>query len=476
MRHGSDKWKLEFGGRQGHHAETMMERAPGRTRSRKFTVTLFFLFTISFTPASRGYSVLTHEAVIDSEWDGPIKASLLRRFPEATPEQLREAHAFAYGGSVIQDMGYYPFGSRFFSHLTHYVRSGDFVSALLAESETLNEYAFALGALSHYVADNQGHDIAVNRSVPALYPKLRNKFGNRMTWEQDPEAHALTEFGYDVLEVVAMHNAPQAYRDWIGFKVARPVLARAFKKTYGLELSDEILNVKLALAAYRELASKFIPEMTEVAWALRRSELEELASGVDHQKLYHLSRESYQAWRGKYAKPGPGDKFTAFIFRLIPKFWLLNSFDFHAPTEVTERLFADSLKVTVSNYDSLLQAINSGKFDPANVNLDTGRPTQPGEYRHCDLVYAQLLHKLDRGHYAAVTPALRDNLISFFADPAGNSLQKHPRQWSKVEHDLNELEHETRIARNPAKNTHAHDQENSFAISGLQQLQNPERR
>lgn len=476
MRHGAGKWKLEFGRRQGHHPETMMERSPGRTRSRIFTVTLFFLFSISFTPASRGYSVLTHEAVIDSEWDGLIKASLLRRYPSATPEQLREAHAYAYGGSVIQDMGYYPFGSRFFSHLTHYVRSADFVSALLSESENLNEYAFALGALSHYVADNQGHDIAVNRAVPLLYPKLRNKYGERMTWEQDPEAHVLTEFGYDVLEVVAMHNAPQAYRDWIGFKVARPVLERAFKKTYGLELSDEILNVNLALAAYRKLASKFVPEMAEVAWALRRRELEELASGVEHQKLYHLSRQSYQAWRGKYTRPGPGDKLTAIVFSLIPKFGLLNSFDFHAPTRETERLFADSLKVTVSDYDSLLQAIDSGGFNPANVNLDTGRPTQPGEYMHCDLVYAQLLHKLDRGHYAAVTPALRDNLIAFFDDPAGNSLQKHPRLWSKVEHDLNELEKDTRIAKSPAKNTHTHDAEISFAFSGLRQLQSPERR
>ncbi|HLY61733.1 MAG TPA: zinc dependent phospholipase C family protein [Terriglobia bacterium] len=418
-------------------------------------------------PPSLGYSVLTHEAIIDSEWDGPIKASLLRRFPNATPEQLREAHAYAYGGSVIQDMGYYPFGSRFFSHLTHYVRSADFVSTLVAESQNLNEYAFALGAVSHYVADNQGHDIAVNRSVPLLYPKLRNKFGDRMTWEQDPEAHVLTEFGFDVLEEVAMHNAPQAYRDWIGFKVAKPLLDRAFKKTYGLELSKQMLNLNLALSAYRKLASKLIPEMAEVAWALRRRELEGLASSVDHQKLYHLSRESYQAWRGKYTKPGPGDKLTAFVFRLIPKFWFLNSLDFHAPTVETERFFAEGLRATVSNYESLLNVLNSGGFDPPNVNLDTGRPTEPGEYIHCDLAYAQLLHKLERERFAGVSPDLREDLLAFFSDPAANSLQQQPRRWNKVEHDLSELSNETKIAKSSSSDGPVNDWGANLAVSDL---------
>ncbi|HEV2351050.1 MAG TPA: zinc dependent phospholipase C family protein [Terriglobia bacterium] len=447
----------------------MMERLPATARSRIFTVVLFLLFAFCSTPASFGYSILTHEAIIDAEWDGLIKASLSRRFPGATAEQLREAHAYAYGGCVIQDMGYYPFGSRFFSHLAHYVRSGDFVSALLAESGDLNEFAFALGALSHYVADNQGHDIAVNRAVPLLYPKMRNKYGNRMTWEQDPEAHVLTEFGYDVLEVVAMHNAPQTYRDWVGFKVAKPLLERAFKKTYGLEFSDEFLNVDLTLYMYRKLASQFIPEMTEVAWALRRRELENLASGVDHQKMYHLSRKSYLAWRGKYTRPGPVEKLTAFFFRLIPKFGLLNSFDFHAPTVQTERLFAESLRATILNYDLLLRALNSGGFSPANVNLDTGRPSQAGEYLHCDLAYAQLLNQLERGHFAGLNPELRDNLLRFYNDPAENALQKRPRRWRKVQRELNELEDESRSEESASQSPPSGQGEKGWALSDLGQ-------
>ena len=219
---------------------------------------LMLSLTLCLARPSLGYSVLTHEAIIDAEWDDQIQPLLLERFPNATLEQLREAHAYAYGGCVIQDMGYYPFGSRFFSHLTHYVRSGDFVQALFEESRDINDYAFALGALSHYVADIDGHSLAVNRAVPLLYPGLREKYGDWMTWEESPWAHSLTEFGFDNLEVVARHVAPQKYHDWIGFKVAEPALRRAFKRTYGLELSDQILSVRLALASYRESASQVI--------------------------------------------------------------------------------------------------------------------------------------------------------------------------------------------------------------------------
>ena len=96
-------------------------------------------------PNGAGYSVLTHEAIIDAAWKDDIEPLLLKRFPNATPEELREAHAYAYGGGIIQDLGYYPFGNDFFSDLTHYVRSGDFVLALIEESRDLNEYSFALG-------------------------------------------------------------------------------------------------------------------------------------------------------------------------------------------------------------------------------------------------------------------------------------------------------------------------------------------
>ena len=88
----------------------------------------------------------------------PIQPLLAKQFPRATREDsCKQARAFAYGGSVIQDLGYYPFGSHFFSNLLHYVRTGDFVEAMIREARDVNEYAFALGALAHYAADNAGH-------------------------------------------------------------------------------------------------------------------------------------------------------------------------------------------------------------------------------------------------------------------------------------------------------------------------------
>ena len=386
-----------------------------------------------------GYAVIMHEAILDAEWDDQIKPLLLERFPNATIEQLHEAHAYAYGGCVIQDMGYYPFGSGFFSHLTHYVRSGDFVQALFEESRDINDYAFALGALSHYVADIDGHSLAVNRAVPLLYPRLREKYGDWMTWEESPWAHSLTEFGFDTLEVVAGHVAPQKYHDGIGFKVAEPALRRAFKRTYGLELSDQILSVRLALASYRESASQVIPEMTEVAWALRRKELEERASENYHQQLYHLSRKSYEAWRKTYKRPGLGDKLTAFVFRLIPRFGPLNVIEFHTPTLRTEQLFADSLRATVADYDEALREAPVTRFDPPNINLDTGRPTRPGEYASCDQTYAELLHKLRQEHFAGVSPALRDNLLNFYSNSTDDTMRKKHRRWRGVLRDWEEL-------------------------------------
>src|SRR6478672_8672260 len=180
------------------------------------------------------YAVLAHEAIIDSVWSTNIRPLLVKRYPGATAEEIKEAHGYAYGGAIIQDMGYYPHGSFFFSDLTHYVRSGDFILALLRDAKDLNGYAFALGALSHYAADNDGHRVGTNPAVPLLYPKLEKKYGNYVTYEQDPLAHVKTEFGFDVLEVAKERYAPDSYHDFIGFEVDAPLLEQAFRETYGL--------------------------------------------------------------------------------------------------------------------------------------------------------------------------------------------------------------------------------------------------
>ena len=204
-----------------------------RKLRRSAALALLLLFAV---PAAYPYSVLTHEAIIDSTWDSAIRPLLLARFPAATADELTQAHAFAYGGCIIQDLGYYPFGSKFFSDLTHYVRSGDFVLSLIRDSQDLNEYAFALGALSHYAADNNGHPMAVNRAVPLFYPKLGLKFGKLVTYADDPLSHAKTEFAFDVFQAAKGRYASAAYKRFIGFEVAKPLLERAFEDTYGMRL------------------------------------------------------------------------------------------------------------------------------------------------------------------------------------------------------------------------------------------------
>ena len=77
---------------------------------------------------AQAYSVLAHEATIDSAWDRGIRPLLVRRFPSASADALNRARSFLHtGGSVIQDLGYYPFGNKLFSNPLHYVRSGDFI-------------------------------------------------------------------------------------------------------------------------------------------------------------------------------------------------------------------------------------------------------------------------------------------------------------------------------------------------------------
>src|SRR5579872_4685129 len=242
--------------------------SPSRCNNGKRRMTSFpairrlVLAVLLSAPLSSGYTVLTHEAIIDSVWDASLKKLLLKRFPSATPEELEQAHAYAYGGCIIQDMGYYPFSSRLFSDLTHYVRSGDFITALIRESQDLNEYAFAVGALEHYAADTEGHRIATNRAVPILYPELRRKFGSSVAYWDNPVAHIRTEFGFDVLQVASGRYAPDRYRSFIGFQVSREALERAFRDTYGIEMKDVFGNVTLALGSYRHTISAIIPGMT----------------------------------------------------------------------------------------------------------------------------------------------------------------------------------------------------------------------
>ena len=391
---------------------------------------------------SHAYSVLSHEAIIDTVWLTNIVPLLKQQFPNATPDELREAHAYAYGGAIIQDMGYYPYGSHFFSDLTHYVRCGDFIDALLRDAQDINEYAFALGAMSHYFADNEGHSIAVNHVVPILYPKLEKKYGSDVTYEDDAVAHVKSEFGFDVLEVAKGRYATDAYRDFIGFAVAQPLLDRAFQDTYGLQLSAVLDSEPKALGSYRHDVSKLIPEATRVAWQIKKKDIRHDLPGITRKKfLYNLSRASYEKnWGKDYSRPDFDEKLLAFLFKLIPKIGPLKILTFRTPTPETQKLFEASFNTVLDRYRSELSQIRAGAVSLPNDNLDVGRPTPPGEYHLADDTYAEVLHRLAEQNFAGATPELRADIEHFYANlSAPYATKRNSKRWSRVEQDLARL-------------------------------------
>ena len=391
------------------------------------------------------YSVLSHEAIIDSAWDTSIKPVLLQRFPNATPDELRQAHGYAYGGAIIQDLGYYPHGSILFSDLTHYVRSGDFVLALVRdarESNQLNDYAFALGALAHYAADIAGHPIATNRAVALLYPKLKKKFGDSVTYEDDPLAHVKTEFGFDVLEIAHQRYAPDSYHDFIGFQVAAPLLERAFLETYGLPLKAVLSDEDKVLNSYRHAVSKQIPQATRIAWTLKKDEIQKDVPGITKRKfLYNLSRASYEKqWGKNYQAPTFWEKFLAFLYKLLPKIGPLRVLQFRTPTPQTEKLFEESFNATLVRYRALLSDETAGHLELINTNFDTGVMTGPGKYRMNDDAYAKLLGKLAEQKFTQASPAVREEILHFYSDPdAPYATKRNVKAWAKVQVQLEQL-------------------------------------
>jgi hypothetical protein len=365
----------------------------------------------------------------------------MQKFPDATADELTKAHAYAYGGSIIQDMGYCPFGSRFFSDLLHYVRSGDFILSLIRNSQDLNEYAFSLGALAHYAADNDGHRMAVNLAVPLLYPKLGLRFGKQVTYADDTLSHIKTEFAFDVLQVAQGHYAPDGYHAFIGFEVARPVLERAFEETYGMKLGQVFTNVSLAIGSYRRSVSSSIPAMTRVAWQLKKSEIIKDAPSVTRKKfLYNLSRASYKkSWGNEYQRPGFRSQLLTFFIRLMPRVGRSRAFAFRTPTPVVEKMFMASFNATLDRYRALLSAQKADRLELSNQNFDVGEPTGAGAYKLSDDAYAHLLDKLEN-HYSDIPPNLRLDILAFYGDlSAPISTKTDAGEWAKVIKELDEL-------------------------------------
>jgi hypothetical protein len=391
---------------------------------------------------SDSYSVLSHEAMIDALWDVKLKPVLLARFPNATPEQLKEAHGYAYGGAIIQDIGFYPHGNGYFSDLTHYARAGDFIVALISESQNLDEFAFALGALSHYFSDNDGHRLATNVAEPILYPKLRRKFGNVVTYEDSPRVHLQTEYGFDVLEVAKGNFAPQAYHDFIGFNVARPVLERAFRDTYGFDLKTMFGDFDGAIGSYRRAVSKTIPTATRVAWAQREKEIQKAQPGITRARfVYIMSRSSYERnWGKQYDRPSRGDRILAFLLRLVPPIGPLKALHFKMPTPPVEQLFMRSFDVATDGYRKQLAEAGAGTLRLENTNFDLGVVARPGQYRLQDDTYAYWLDALSQDNFTGLTPAITKELLTYYGNlNAPLHPKKDKKRWQRLSTELDRL-------------------------------------
>ena len=394
------------------------------------------VFVLLCSPVASAYSVLTHEEFVDLLWTDEIRPLLLARFPGLSEEQIAQAHAYAYGGAVVQDLGYYPFGSHTFSDLVHYVRTGDFVRELIGESQDADEYAFALGALSHYVSDIAGHPF-VNQSVAIEFPKLRARYGDSVRFAEGRSAHLRTEFGFDAVQVAKQRYAPKQYHDFIGFKVSKALLERVFPVVYGVELKEVLPREDLAIGTFRFSVSQFIPELTQIAARThkhKQAEIREKGDPEQREFLYRLSRAAYEKeWGTQYQRAGIGTRFLAVLIRIVPKIGPFKKLTAKFPTTRTEELYIQSVNETVDRYRALLKQVRNGPPVLPNCDLDSGEPTRAAEYPLADDTYAELLAKLSKRDYAQVSPELRQNILRFYSDLSLEiHTKKRPERWQEV--------------------------------------------
>jgi hypothetical protein len=404
-------------------------------------VSAMFLVLLMCSVGASAHSVLTHEEIVDLLWSDEIRPLLLKRFPGLSEDQIKDAHAYAYGGAVIQDLGYYPFGSAQFSNLVHYVRTGDFVRELVLESQDVNEYAFALGALSHYTSDIAGHP-AVNLAVAIEYPKLRAKYGKSVRYAEDKSAHLKTEFGFDMVQVAKNRYASERYHDFIGFKVSKPLLERVFPVIYGLELKDVLTHEDLAVGSYRFAVSRLIPQMTQVALQIHKKDLmRETPNFAKKKFLYRLSRSEYEKeWGKDYIKPGFGTRVLSTLLRFMPKIGPFRALAFNNPTAQTEDLYFKSINTTVDQYRAFLQQVRTDSLVLRNSDLDTGKATAATEYSLADETYAKLLSQLSDRKFNLTTADLQNNILQFYSDlSVPIETKKDNARWLSLVESLDQL-------------------------------------
>ena len=430
---------------------------------------------------ARAYGILTHQQIIDCSWESTIVPLLLSRFPSLSPEQLKTAHAYAYGGSVIQDLGYYPFSNGFFSDLTHYVRSGDFVRSLFRHAHTADEVAFAIGALGHYIGDSIGHSTATNAAVALEFPKLSRKYGPSVNYAQSKNAHTRVEFGFDVNQAAKRRVAPYDYVAYIGFNVAWDQLAAAFSETYGFSINEILGEPGNALRFYRFGARRFIPGFTYAEALIHKRGVPADAPSPEfdlyQRRTAQLAREA--DWNRYRKNPGVGTHLLAGLIVILPKIGPLQMLAIKTPTAHTESLYAESVNlsstalalalnrlgvpepssVTVTDREMTaairmenrisgetasgqvrgpVQRAGSAVTLPAilvpNRDLDTGQRVVPGGYPLTDQTYAKLLARVTKDPTRPVPEGLRRDILDYYADEdAPISTKRDRKKWVQVQ-------------------------------------------
>ncbi len=388
---------------------------------------------------------MTHQNMVDVAWQNSIVPAIRARFPTVTAAQLREARAYAYGGATIQDMGYYPFGHQFFSNLTHYVRSGEFIENLLLDAQTVDEYAFALGALSHYVGDDDGHRYATNISTPLEFPKLGEKYGPRVTYDEAPYAHIRTEFAFDVEQEQLDRMAPRGYIEQVHLYVPLRLLKQAFAQTYGLSLRSVLGPTPTAIKSYRSSLTGILPDVAHAETLLHKKSFppEEKTPAFAEYQARQAAVERENNWAAMRGPLGFKIHVLAGLIWLTPKLGPLSTLAVRGPSAETNRWYIESRNRSAARYAQLLARLQRHPRAPLtlpNRDLDTGDLVHPGGYALTDKTYAKLLGRITKNPDHPVPAGLKHDVLAYYANPnAPIVTKKHPRAWRKVQRELTTL-------------------------------------
>jgi hypothetical protein len=409
----------------------------------KTPVLILACIGIFFSSSANAYSLLTHEAMIDVSWKKTIEPLLLQKYPQVSAEQLIEAHSYAYGGAIMPDIGYSPFGSMIYTDFVHNVRTGDYVAALIEEATDVNEYAFALGSLAHYIADNYGHMLGTNAAVPLVYPKMKAKFGNKVTYADDHKSHSRIEFAFDVLQTARGNYATKAYHDFIGFNISRTLVKKAFYRTYGLNVDDVFGNMSVAISTFRWTIKFLLPNIVRTAWAKKRDEIKKDGPDANARRFsYRMKNRTYYHEFGKdHQKAGFLPTILAVVIPILPKMGPLAKLRFKAPSPEIEKLFIKSFDSTLVHFEIAVAQLHTGDtIHLPNCTLDTGLPTALGDYSIADKNYKQFLLLLYDKNFDHINSPIKRSLVTFYATHPKPLNKRERVNWKEISAALTALD------------------------------------